>query len=78
MAVRKDKNFRIFIGGLDKGAVEEDIVNVFGMFGEIQSIRIVKNPVTQKSKGFALIQYAKIDDAREVLSELKDGTEVSL
>ncbi|KAG6499057.1 hypothetical protein ZIOFF_038813 [Zingiber officinale] len=76
MAVRKDKNFRIFIGGLDKGAVEEDIVNVFGMFGEIQSIRIAKYAVTQKSKGFAFIQYAKIDDARKVLSELKDGAEV--
>lgn len=78
MAVKKYKNFKIFIGGLDKGAVEEDIVNVFGMFGEIQSIRIVKNPVTQKSKGFAFIQYANMDDARKVLTELKDGAEVSL
>lgn len=78
MAVKKDKNFKIFIGGLDKGTVEEDIVNVFGMFGEIQSIRIVKHPVTQKSKGFAFIQYANMDDARKVLTELKDGAEVSL
>lgn len=73
---KKHKNFGIFIGGLDKSAVEEDISNVFGVYGEIQSVRIVKNPVTQKSKGYAFIHYANLDDAKKVLTELKDGTEV--
>ncbi|KAJ6804442.1 nucleolin-like isoform X2 [Iris pallida] len=70
------KHFEIFVGGLDKDAVEEDLIKVFGAFGEIQSVRIVKHPVTQKSKGFAFVHYVSIENARKVLTELKDGTEV--
>jgi len=75
---KKQKEFEIFIGGLDKGAVEEDLIKVFGLFGEIQSVRIVKHPLTQKSKGFAFISYASTEHAKKALAELKDGTEVHL
>ncbi|XP_010918318.1 uncharacterized protein [Elaeis guineensis] len=73
---KKQKEFEIFIGGLNKEAVEEDLIQVFGVFGEIQSVRIVRNPSTQKSKGFAFIRYASVEHAKKALAELKDGTEV--
>ncbi|OVA18683.1 RNA recognition motif domain [Macleaya cordata] len=73
---KKQKEFEIFVGGLDKGAVEEDLTKVFAEFGEIQSVRIVKHPTTQKSKGFAFIRYATVEQAKKALAELKDGTEV--
>ncbi|URD88954.1 hypothetical protein MUK42_27696 [Musa troglodytarum] len=73
---KKHKKFGVFVGGLDKSAVEKDLIEVFGVFGEIQSVRIVRNPVTQKSKGYAFIHYANINHARKALTELKDGTEV--
>ncbi|KAG1355309.1 nucleolin [Cocos nucifera] len=73
---KKQKEFEIFVGGLNKEAVEEDLIQVFGVFGEIQSVRIVRNPSTQKSKGFAFIRYANVEHAKKALAELKDGTEV--
>lgn len=73
---KKQKDFEIFIGGLDREAVEDDLVKVFGAYGEIQSVRIVKHPTTHKSKGFAFIRYATIEQAKKVLADLKDGTEV--
>lgn len=73
---RKNKEVDIFIGGLAKDAVEDDILKVFGAFGEIQSVRIVKSQTTQKSKGFAFIRYATAEAAKKALIELKDGTEV--
>nr|CAD1844350.1 unnamed protein product [Ananas comosus var. bracteatus] len=73
---RKKKEVDIFIGGLAKDAVEDDILKVFGAFGEIQSVRIVKSQTTQKSKGFAFIRYATAEAAKKALTELKDGTEV--
>ncbi|KAJ4951384.1 hypothetical protein NE237_028216 [Protea cynaroides] len=73
---KKDKEFEIFVGGLDKEAVEKDLINIFGEFGEILSARIAKHPTTQKSKGFAFIRYATVEQARKVLIELKDGIEV--
>lgn len=74
----KQKDFEIFIGGLDKGAVDEDLIKVFGVFGEIDSVRIVKHPATQKCKGFAFVRYANIEHAKKALAELKDGAEVYL
>ncbi|KAJ6828888.1 nucleolin-like isoform X2 [Iris pallida] len=73
---KTQKHFEIFVGGLDKGAVEEDLIKAFGVFGEIQSVRIVKHPVTQKSKGYAFVRYVSMENAKKVLTELKDGTEV--
>ncbi|CAL5323055.1 unnamed protein product [Camellia sinensis] len=45
---KKKKDFEIFIGRLDKGAVEDDLIEVFGKFGEIKAARIVRNPTTNK------------------------------
>ncbi|XP_072988164.1 uncharacterized protein [Typha latifolia] len=70
------KEFEIFVGGLAKDANEEDLSKTFGNFGEIQSVRIVKNLSTKKNKGFAFIRYATIDSAKKALTELKDGIEV--
>ncbi|KAK1261556.1 hypothetical protein QJS04_geneDACA020532 [Acorus gramineus] len=73
---KKEKDFEIFVGGLDKGTVEDDLINVFNKYGDIQSVRIVKHPVTQKSKGFAFVRYATTEQAKIALASLKDGTEV--
>uniref|UniRef100_A0A1D1XE69 Heterogeneous nuclear ribonucleoprotein Q n=1 Tax=Anthurium amnicola TaxID=1678845 RepID=A0A1D1XE69_9ARAE len=73
---KSNKESEIFVGGLGKEAVEDDLLNVFGEFGEIQSARIVKHPKTQKSKGFAFIRYATVEQAKKALAEFKDGTEI--
>ncbi|KAM7494592.1 hypothetical protein LguiB_029201 [Lonicera macranthoides] len=66
----------IFVGGLDKKAVEDDLIEVFAKFGEIKAARIVRKSNTKKSKGFAFIQYATVEQTKNALSELKEGIEV--
>ncbi|KAI3854521.1 hypothetical protein MKW92_008203 [Papaver armeniacum] len=73
---KKHEEFEIFVGGLDMGAVEEDLTEVFAKFGEIKSVRIIKHPASQKNKCFAFIRYATVEQAKKVLDELKDGAEV--
>lgn len=70
---RKQKEFEIFVGGLDKEADEEDLKKVFGVVGEIKEIRMSKNPASQKNRGFAFIRYATIEEAKRALTELKDA-----
>lgn len=72
----KQKEFEIFVTGLSKDAVEEDLIKVFGVFGEIQATRILKNPISQRSKGYAFIRYATVEQAKRALNELKGGIEV--
>lgn len=73
---KNNKDIELYVGKLDKDTVEDDLVNVFQQFGELKSTRIVRNATTNKSKGFAFIQFASADQAKRVLSELKDGVEV--
>ncbi|GJW28068.1 nucleotide-binding alpha-beta plait domain-containing protein [Tanacetum coccineum] len=71
-----NENIEIYVGKLDKATVEDDLVNVFQQFGELESTRIVRNHDTKKSKGFAFVRFASADQAMRALSELKDGVEV--
>ncbi|KAL7001642.1 hypothetical protein U1Q18_002794 [Sarracenia purpurea var. burkii] len=73
---KKEKDLEIFIGSLDKGVVEDDLIEVFGKFGEIRAARVVRNPTTNKSRGFAFIQYAMVEQAKNALTALKDGIQV--
>lgn len=73
---KAEKVSEIHIGGLDKGAVEDDLIKIFAKFGEIQNVRIARNTNTKKSKGFGFIRYATVEQAKNALSELKDGIEV--
>eukprot|EP01018_Ginkgo_biloba_P018259 Gb_21243 [translate_table: standard] len=75
-APRKDKQrqkeFEIFVGGLDKEANEEDLKKVFSEVGEVIEVRMKKNPTTQKNKGFAFIRFATVEQAKRALTELKN------
>lgn len=73
---KKQKEFEIFVTGLSKDAVEEDLIKVFGVFGEIRATRILKNPISRRSKGYAIIRYATVEEAKRALNELKGGIEV--
>ncbi|KAK9063246.1 hypothetical protein SSX86_017116 [Deinandra increscens subsp. villosa] len=73
---KKEKGTEIYVGKLDKNAVEDDLVTVFQRFGELISTRIVRKPNTNKSKGFAFVRFASVEQAKLALSELKDGLEV--
>lgn len=73
---KKQKESEIFVGGLDKAVVEDDLIKVFGVFGDVQSAKIVRHPTTNKSKGFAFIRFANREHTIKALIDLKDGTEI--
>ncbi|XP_077231269.1 uncharacterized protein LOC143864250 isoform X2 [Tasmannia lanceolata] len=70
-ARRLKKEQEIFIGGLDRDALEKDVEKVFEKFGEIVEVRMHKNPLTNKNKGFAFVKFANKEQAARALSELK-------
>ncbi|KAJ4964529.1 hypothetical protein NE237_016378 [Protea cynaroides] len=71
---RKRKEFEIFVGGLDRDATEEDLRKVFSQVGEVTEVRLMKNPVTHKNKGFAFLRFATVEQARRAINELKHPT----
>ncbi|KAK9285136.1 hypothetical protein L1049_024321 [Liquidambar formosana] len=66
------KEHEIFVGGLDRDAVEEDVKKVFEKIGEIVEVRLHKNPLTNKNKGYAFVKFANKEHASRALSEMKN------
>mmetsp|Transcript_33495 Transcript_33495/g.104008 ORF Transcript_33495/g.104008 Transcript_33495/m.104008 type:complete len:288 (+) Transcript_33495:82-945(+) len=54
----------VYVGGLNPGLTEGDVVIVFSQFGEIVDVNLVRDKSTGKSKGFAFICY---DDQRSTI-----------
>eukprot|EP00262_Sarcandra_glabra_P021320 TRINITY_DN8956_c0_g1_i2.p1 TRINITY_DN8956_c0_g1~~TRINITY_DN8956_c0_g1_i2.p1 ORF type:complete len:665 (+),score=148.07 TRINITY_DN8956_c0_g1_i2:233-2227(+) len=68
---RKQKEYEIFVGGLDRYAEEEDLKKVFEKVGEVVEVRLVKKAHSQRNKGFAFVRFATVEQAKRAASELK-------
>ncbi|KAL5713543.1 hypothetical protein ACHQM5_015607 [Ranunculus cassubicifolius] len=68
---RSKKAREIFVGGLDRDTVEDDILKVFQKIGEVTEVRLHKNQSTYKNKGYAFVKFANKELARKALTELK-------
>ncbi|XP_022741379.1 nucleolin-like isoform X2 [Durio zibethinus] len=66
------KEHEIFVGGLDRDAVEEDLRQVFEKIGEVVEVRLHKNPTTNKNKGYAFVKFANKEHAKRALLEMKN------
>ena len=62
---------KIFVGGLPTETNEEDLMKVFGKFGQVDNAKIVKQ-VNGMSKGYAFVTYALQEIADMVLTEYFD------
>lgn len=66
------KECEIFVGGLDRDAVEEDLRQVFEKIGEVVEVRLHKNPITNKNKGYAFVKFSNKEYAKRALLEMKN------
>lgn len=66
------KEHEIFVGGLDRDAVEEDVRRVFERIGEIIEIRLHRDFSTNKNKGYAFVKFANKEHAKRALVEMKN------
>jgi len=63
----------IFVKNLDESVSEEEIRTIFGAYGEITSLAVMKNE-EGASKGFAFINFGEFDAAKNAVDE-KNGEE---
>ncbi|CAK9157042.1 unnamed protein product [Ilex paraguariensis] len=66
------KELEIFVGGLDRDAVEEDVKKVFENVGVVVDVRLHKDPSSNKNKGYAFVKFATKEQASRALTEMKN------
>ncbi len=63
---------KVYVGNLSFDALESDLFELFAGVGSVQNAEIVSHRETQKSKGFAFVTMASIEEAKRAVEELND------
>ena len=61
---------KLYVGGLPISFSKEDLMNLFGRHGVIDSARIITNGITGESRGFGFIEMANKRDASNAIHHL--------
>lgn len=67
--------YRVYVGSLNVNLTEEMLRSVFEPFGEILRLELMRDRVTNVSRGYAFITYANIEDGEDAVRSL-DGLEL--
>ncbi|RFS16767.1 RNA-binding protein [Emticicia sp. C21] len=65
----------IFVGSIPFKLKEKDLRALFEKYGEVTSVKIVKDKVTRQNKGFGFVDMPDEDAVRNAIHEL-NGTEL--
>ena len=65
---------RLYVGNLVWEATDEDLQELFGQFGEVEFVQVMKDRETGRSRGFAFVQMPNDDEADQAIEGL-DGTD---
>jgi RNA recognition motif-containing protein len=60
----------IYVGNLAQNVQEEDLNTLFSTHGKVDSVKIIRDMVTQISKGFGFIEMLVKDEAQKALDVL--------
>jgi len=60
----------IYVGNLSYKVRENDLKEVMEDYGTVDSVKIIKDRDTGRSKGFAFIEMANEDEAQRAIEEL--------
>jgi RNA recognition motif-containing protein len=63
---------RIYVGGLPFEASERDLRSAFEAFGEVASVDIVRDKLTQQSRGFGFVEMRARSEALSAIDGLND------
>ena len=66
----------IYVGNLNYSLSEEELSEIFSEYGEVVSVKIVKDRETGRAKGFGFVEMANEEEGEKAVQEL-DGVEVN-
>lgn len=65
----------IYVGNLNYNMEEDDLRSVFSEFGEVNSVKLIKDKFTGRAKGFGFVEMENDSEAKTAIDQL-NGSEV--
>ena len=66
---------KIYVGNLPFSSTEDDLKEVFGRHGSVDSVSIITDRETGRPRGFAFVEMADASGAQDAIRAL-DGTDL--
>jgi RNA recognition motif-containing protein len=60
----------IYVGNLSKDVTDEDLQNLFSEYGEIKSVKVIRDLFSGESKGFGFIEMPGSTESQKAIDEL--------
>jgi len=71
-AVLETKVKKLYVGNLPWSATEQELRELFGEFGSVESVAVITDRETGRSRGFGFIEIDSADGADKAIEQL-DG-----
>lgn len=68
--IRKEEMKKIFVGNLEFGATEDALRSLFETYGTVDSVRIMTDRDTGRSRGFAFVEMGDSEEAERAIASL--------
>ena len=72
----------IYVGNLSFGATEADLEQAFGEYGQVNSVTVIKDRETGRSRGFGFVEMADRQAGLEAVDKLNlsqiDGRSITV
>lgn len=62
----------IFVGRIPKDVYEDELIPLFEKIGKLWDLRLMIDPVSSQSRGYAFITYCNKEDAQKAVQEVKN------
>ena len=60
----------IYVGRLNPSATEENLREMFEVYGQVTSIKLIKDKFTGNPRGFGFVEMPNADEAQNAIAEL--------
>ncbi len=67
-------NLKLYVGNLSFGASEEDLKKLFSEVGTVQSVKIVLDPYSGRSRGFGFVEMTSKEEMEKAISLINGKT----
>ncbi|XP_074641690.1 nucleolysin TIAR-like [Tubulanus polymorphus] len=64
------KHFHIFVGDLGQDIEPQHLLEAFSVIGEVSDVKIIKDPASQKSKGYGFVSFINKCDAESAIHKM--------
>ena len=62
----------IYVGNLSYKVTEEDLLQAFTAFGQVDAVSIIKDKFTSQSKGFGFVEMPVTEEARAAITAMNN------